>query len=80
MNLIMERNGSLPSAYSVWLGRPVVLLVVLRQCQVPLPCDIIGESVSGVRVRVDPGWELEIRKELILAIEEGGAGRGRCGN
>ena len=57
-------------AYSTWLGKPVVLLVVIRQCQVPVPCLIVGESVGEVRVRIHPGWEMDVRKELILAVEE----------
>jgi hypothetical protein len=60
-------------AYSAWLGKPVVLLVVIRQCQVPMPCKIIGESVAEVRVRIQPGWEMDVRKELILAVEEDAA-------
>lgn len=56
--------------YSAWFGKPVVLLVVIRQCHVPMPCSIVGESVADVRVRIEPGWEMDVRKELILAIEE----------
>jgi hypothetical protein len=56
--------------YSVWLGKPVVMLVVIRQCHVPMPCRIVGESAADVRVRMLPGWELDIRKDLILAVEE----------
>jgi hypothetical protein len=52
------------------LGKPVVLLVVIRQCRVPMQCRIVGESVSDVRVLLGPEWELNIRKELILALEE----------
>jgi hypothetical protein len=37
---------------------------------VPLPCSIVGESVADVRVRIKPGWEVDLRKELILAVEE----------
>lgn len=59
-------------AYSMWLGKSVVLVVTLRQCQIPLPCSIIGESASGLRVRINPGWEMDVRKDLILAIEDGG--------
>jgi len=66
-----ERSNKLPSAYSAWLGKPVVLLVVIRQCPVPMPCSIVGESSSDVRVRIQPGWEMDVRKELILAVEEG---------
>jgi len=57
--------------YSAWFGKPVVLLVVIRQCLVPMPCSIVGESVADVRVRIQPGWEIDVRKELIVAVEEG---------
>ena len=39
-----------------------------------MPCYIIGESVAAVRVRFKPGWEMDLRKELILAVEEYAAG------
>ncbi len=67
----MEKSNKCPSAYSAWLGKPVVLLVVIRQCPVPMPCSIVGESDAEVRVRIQPGWEMGVRKELILAVEEG---------
>jgi hypothetical protein len=51
-------------------GKPVVLLVVIRRCHVPMPCRIVAESVADVRVRIHPGWEMDIKKELILAVEE----------
>lgn len=59
-----------PPVYSAWFGKAVVLLVVIRQCRVPIPCRIVGESVADVRVRVQPGWEMDVQKELILAVEE----------
>jgi hypothetical protein len=43
-------------AYSAWIGKPVVMLVVSCQLQVPMLCHIIGESAADVRVRVQPGW------------------------
>jgi len=64
-----ETKGSSP-IYSVWFDKSVVLLVAIRKCCVPLPCRIVGESVADVRIRVKPGWEMDIRKELILAVEE----------
>jgi hypothetical protein len=66
-----EKSIKCPSAYSAWLGKPVVLLVVIRQCPVPMPCSIVGESDAELRVRIHPGWEMGVRKELILAVEEG---------
>jgi hypothetical protein len=56
--------------YSYWIGKRVVLLVVIRQCHVPMPCSIVGESAADVRVRIQPGWEMNVPKELILALEE----------
>jgi hypothetical protein len=60
------------SSYSGWFGKSVVLLVAIRQCEVPLPCSIVSESVSAVHVRIDTGLEMDVRKELVLAVEEYG--------
>ena len=56
--------------YSAWFGTPVVLLFVTRQYHIPIPCRIVGESVTAVRIQLQPGWEVDVRKELILAVEE----------
>ena len=68
--MITERTRDFSSAYSAWFGKSVVLLVMVRQCQLPVPCTIVGESAADVRVRIKPGWEMDLRKELILAVEE----------
>jgi hypothetical protein len=68
--MIAEGTKNFSPAFSAWFGKPVVLLVVIRQCPVPVPCSIVGESVADVRVRINPGWEMDVRKELILAVEE----------
>jgi hypothetical protein len=39
-----------------------------------MPCCIIGESVAAVRVRIKPGFEMDLQKELILAVEESAVG------
>jgi hypothetical protein len=69
-NMIAERTNVFSPVYSAWFGKPVVILVVIRQCHVPMPCRIVGESAADVRVRIQPGWEMDIRKDLILAVEE----------
>lgn len=69
-NMNTERTKDFSPVYSAWFGKPVVLLVVIRQCHVPMPCRIVDESVADVRVRIKPGWEMQVRKELILAVEE----------
>jgi hypothetical protein len=68
--MITEGKGDFSPVYSAWFGKPVILLVVIRQCHVPVPCRIVGESVKDVRVRIKAGWEMDLQKELILAIEE----------
>ncbi len=66
----IEGTKTFSPVYSAWFGRPVVLLVVIRQCHVPMPCRIVGESPAEVRVCIQPGWEMNVRKDLIVAIEE----------
>ncbi|HEY2645926.1 MAG TPA: hypothetical protein VGI34_03080 [Candidatus Acidoferrales bacterium] len=68
--MLAETTTDYSPAYSAWVGRPVVLLVVIRRCHVPMPCQILAESPVDVRVRIQPGWEMDIKKELILAVEE----------
>jgi hypothetical protein len=67
--IIEEINEFLP-VFSAWFGKPVIMLVVIRSCHVPMQCHIVSESASNVRVRIQPGWEMNIRKDLILAVEE----------
>ena len=68
--MIAQRTKDFSPVYSSWFGKPVVMLVVIRQCYVPMPCRIVGESDADVRVRIQPGWEMDVRKDLILAVEE----------
>jgi hypothetical protein len=76
--MITQGARDFPNTYSGWFGKSVVLLVVIRQCKVPLPCSIMSESVSAVHIRIDTGLEMDLRKELILAVEEYGvASNGR---
>ena len=65
--------------YSAWFGIPV-LLFVARQCRVPIPCNIISESVAAVRIRIQADWEMDVPKELILAIEEATPSQENCMN
>ena len=73
-NMITEGTKQISPVYSAWFGKPVVLRVLVRQCPVQMPCRIVGESVADVRVRIQPGWEMDVRKELILAVEEDAVG------
>jgi hypothetical protein len=68
--MIIDGTKDSSAVYSVWFGKPVVLLVNIRQFPVPMACHIVGESAAEVRVRVQSGWEMDVRKDLILAVEE----------
>lgn len=58
------------SAYSVWFGQSVVLHVTAGDLKVPLRGRIIGESDAAVRFRIGEGWDVDIYKAMILAVEE----------
>jgi len=65
-----EKAADAPPLYSAWFGKPVVLVVAHRQCHLPLHCSIIGESNTCVRIRILlAGWEMDVEKKLILAVE-----------
>ena len=72
--MITEGIKQISPVYSSWIGKPVVLLVLVRQCPVPMSCNIVGESTADVHVRIQPGWEMDVRKELILGVEEDAVG------
>jgi hypothetical protein len=58
------------SAYAVWIGQPVVLHVGAADLRVPLRGIIIGETEEVIRFRVQQGWDMEIYKNMILAVEQ----------
>jgi hypothetical protein len=58
------------SAFSTWVGQAVVLRVAAADFQVPLRGIIVGESDEAVRFRVGEGWDVDIFKSMILAVEE----------
>jgi hypothetical protein len=63
-------NWDYSPIYFAWFGIPV-LLFLSQECRVPITCNIVGESVSGVRIRLRPGLEMDVPKQSIIAIEEG---------
>jgi hypothetical protein len=58
--------------YEVWLGHPVVLQVALGDIQVPVRGKLLKEGGDTVRMRVGDGWDIDIYKTMILAVEEDG--------
>jgi hypothetical protein len=60
----------MPSAYTTWLGQQVVLQVAAGELRVPLRGVIVGETDAAVRFRVGDGWDIDVYKPMILAVEE----------
>jgi hypothetical protein len=60
----------MPSAYTTWLGQQVILQVAAGELRVPLRGVIVGESDAAVRFRVGDGWDIDVYKPMILAVEE----------
>lgn len=63
------------SSFEQWFGRTVVLRLRTGETRVPLYGTIVAESGGAVRLRIAGGWEIDIYKSLILAVEpENGPG------
>jgi hypothetical protein len=60
--------------YSAWFGKSVILVVNVRNCYIPMACCIVSETPTDLHVRIQPGWEMDVRKNLILAVDEVVAG------
>ena len=61
-----------PAVYTDCFGKPIVLLGAIHHQQVPMPCGIVSESATDLRVCLKPGWEVDFPKEMILVIEREG--------
>lgn len=60
----------MPSPYASWVGQVVILQVAADDLTVPLRIVIVGESETAVRFRVGEGWDIDIYKPMILAVEQ----------
>ena len=58
------------SVYQAWVGQQVVLQVATGELRVPLRGTIVGESEDAVRFRVGNSWDVDVFKNMILAVEE----------
>jgi hypothetical protein len=58
------------SAYASWVGQAVVLQVAAADLRVPLRGIIVGESEGAIRIRIGDGWDIDIYKPMILAVEQ----------
>ena len=58
------------TAYGSWIGQPVVLQVALGDIKVPLRGKLLKDGAETVRMRIGEGWDVDIYKTMILAVEE----------
>jgi len=58
------------SAYTTWIGQPVVLQVALGDIKVPLRGKLLKDGADTVRMRIGEGWDVDIYKAMILAVEQ----------
>lgn len=58
------------SAFKTWIGQPVVLQVALGDIKVPLRGKLLKEGSETVRMRIGEGWDIDIYKAMILAVEQ----------
>jgi hypothetical protein len=66
----IQEGKEMTSAFAVWRGQPVILQVAAGTTRVPLRGTIVGESDEALRVRIGSGWDVDIYKTMVLAVEE----------
>jgi hypothetical protein len=58
------------SAFKAWIGQAVVLQVALGDIKVPLRGKLLKDGDDTVRMRIGDGWDVDIYKAMILAVEQ----------
>ena len=58
------------SAFATWIGHAVVLQVALGDIRVPLRGKLLKEGRDTLRMRIGDGWDVDIYKAMVLAVEE----------
>ena len=58
------------AAYQSWIGQAVVLQVALGDVKVPLRGRLLQDSGETLRMRIGDGWDVDIYKNMVLAVEE----------
>jgi hypothetical protein len=58
------------SAFKPWVGQSVVLQVALGDIKVPLRGTLLKDGNETVRMRIGEGWDVDIYKEMIMAVEQ----------
>jgi hypothetical protein len=64
------RGPRVDKAFKAWVGQPVVLQVALGDIKVPLRGKLLKDGGETVRMRIGEGWDVDIYKAMIVAVEE----------
>ncbi len=65
-----SRGPRVDNAFKAWIGQPVVLQVALGDIKVPLRGRLLKDGGETVRMRIGEGWDVDIYKAMILAVEQ----------
>jgi len=58
-----------PVDFVPWMGSRVVLKVAFAEICVPLPGTLLSETPTTLRFRIGDGWDVDIYKSMVLAVE-----------
>ena len=58
------------SAYTVWIGQPVIMQLAAADSRVPLRGIIVAETDDCIRFSLEQAWDIDIYKSMILAVEQ----------
>lgn len=58
------------SPFETWVGKNVMLQVAAGDLKVPVRGTILGETDKALKFRIGDGWDVEIFKSMIMAVEE----------
>lgn len=58
------------SPFESWMGQPVILQIMAGDAPVPLRGTILSETPDTLCFQISEGWDVEVYKSMILAVEE----------
>jgi hypothetical protein len=58
------------SPFAAWIGHPVIVQVALGDIKVPLRGKLLKDSGETLRMRIGEGWDVDIYKAMVVAVEE----------
>jgi len=64
-----RRGRDMTNAFQSWVGQAVVLQVALGDIKVPLRGKLLKDGDETVRMRIGEGWDVDIYKVMIMAVE-----------